>query len=488
MNTTVVTAQGAVRGLRRDGTTVFMNIPYAAPPTGAARFAAPRPHDPWDGVRDATGPGPTAPQAERTLGNVDMTPYFGPGWVPGEDFLTVNVWTPATSGPPLPVLVFVHGGGFVAGSTRSEIYDGGAFARDGVVLVTLNYRLGVAGFLDLPGAPANRGLLDVIAALRWVRRNIAAFGGDPDRVTLSGQSAGATIVAGVLAAPEAEGLFRRAITQSGSGLGAFTPEQAARVTHAAARALGVEPHAGAFEDIPDRRLVEVMSELPGIDLRTATHFDPLIGLSPFSLVLDRQPAEAVAAGRGGGVDLLVGTNTEEGNLYLAPFGNLSGSTAADVEAAAARSHPEPARLAETYRRSRPRASAGELRSAIMGDALFGVGSRRLADAHAGVTFRYSFAWRSNALDGELGATHAVELPFVFDVTGLPRLRGPRALLGPDEPPADLAARTHAAWVAFATTGDPGWDRYDTGRRATMRIDGKWSLVNDPRGEEFRAWP
>ncbi|WP_433243113.1 carboxylesterase/lipase family protein [Actinomadura nitritigenes] len=496
----VATAQGAVRGLRRDGAAVFLNIPYAAPPAGASRFAAPRPHAPWDGVRDATEPGPTAPQPERRLGDVDMTPYFGPGWIPGEDFLTVNVWTPETGGARLPVMVFVHGGGFVAGSTRSEIYDGAAFARDGVVLVTLNYRLGVQGFLDLPGAPANRGLLDVLAALRWVRENIAAFGGDPDRVTLLGQSAGATIVGGVLAAPEAgstgrQGLFRRAIVQSGSGMGAFTPEQAARVTRAAARALGVEPHADAFAAIPDQRLVEVTGELSGIDLRTETHTDPLIGLSPFSIVLDRQPAEAVAAGQGAYVDLLAGTNAEEGNLYLAPFGNLSTSTAADVDAAAARSHPRPAHLVETYRKTRPGASAGELRSAIMGDALFGAGTRRLADAHAGrmhasrtsATYRYSFEWRSNALDGELGATHAVELPFVFDVAGLPSLRGPAAILGPDEPPGGLAARMHAAWVSFAATGDPGWDRYDIERRATMRIGDEWAVVDDPHGEELQAW-
>jgi para-nitrobenzyl esterase len=486
-----VTAQGPVRGLRRDGTTAFLNIPYAAPPVGAARFRAPQPHAPWHGVRDATEPGPNAPQAERKLGSLDMSPYFGPGWIPGEDYLTVNVWTPETVGARLPVMVFVHGGGFVAGSTRSELYDGANFARDGVVLVTLNYRLGIPGFLHLPGVPANRGLLDVIAALRWVRENIAAFGGDPAGVTLFGQSAGATIVGAVLATPEAKGLFQRAIVQSGSGLGAFTPEQAARVTRAAAGALGVESHAEAFTSIPDQRLVDVMPELSGIDLRTETHSDPLIGLSPFSVVLDQQPAEAVAAGHGAGVDLLVGTNTEEGNLYLAPFGNLSTSTAADVDAAAARSHREPARLVETYRKARPQASFGELRSAIMGDALFGAGSWRLADAHAGheasATYAYTFAWRSTALGGELGATHAVELPFVLDLTGLPRLHGPEALLGPDEPPADLAARMHAAWVAFARTGDPGWDRYDTSRRATMRIDGAWTVVDDPRGQERRAW-
>ncbi|WP_030909994.1 carboxylesterase/lipase family protein [Streptomyces sp. NRRL F-5126] len=486
----VTTAQGAVRGLRRGGITTFLNIPYAAPPRGAGRFEPPRPHERWDGVRDATAPGPNAPQSERRLGSVDMSPYFGTGWIPGEDYLTVNVRAPE-GGRDLPVMVFVHGGGFVAGSTRAALYDGSGFARDGVVLVTLNYRLGIAGFLDLPGAPANRGLLDVVAALRWVGENISSFGGDPRRVTLFGQSAGATIVGGVLAAPGARGLFRRAIVQSGSGLGAFTSEQAARVTRAAARVLGVEPHAGSFADIPDDRLVEAASRLGGIDLRTETHYDPLIGLSPFSLVLDRQPAESVAAGLGNDADLLIGTNTEEGHLYLVPVGTYDTSTARDVDDAAARSHPDPARLVEAYRKARPGASLGELRSAVMGGALFGAGSWALADAHAARpgsgTYAYEFSWRSRALDGRLGATHAVELPFVFDVADLPRLRGPAALLGPEEPPADLAGRMHAAWVRFARTGNPGWDPYDGERRATMRIGTEWAQVDDPGGRERQAW-
>ncbi|MEU6089829.1 carboxylesterase family protein [Streptomyces sp. NPDC047085] len=488
----VTTAQGAVRGLRQDdGTAAFLNIPYAAPPLGAGRFAPPQPHEPWDGVRDATVPGPNAPQSERKLGSIDMAPYFGTGWSRGEDYLTVNVWTPAAAQSDLPVMVFVHGGGFVAGSTRSAMYDGSAFARDGVVLVTLNYRLGIAGFLDLPGAPANRGLLDVVAALRWVRENIAAFGGDPDNVTLFGQSAGATVVGGVLATAEAAGLFRRAIVQSGSGLGAFTTEQAARVTVAAAEVLGVEPHVDAFAEISDERLVEAASKLAGIDLQTATHHDPLIGLSPFSLVLDTQPAVSVAAGHSSDVDLLVGTNTEEGNLYLVPVGKYASSTAEDVDDAAARSHPDPARLVETYRKSRPEASFAELRSAIMADALFGAGTRALAGAHAAhpesATFAYEFAWRSHALDGELGATHAVELPFVFDLTHLPQLVGPAALLGPDKPPVDLAARMHETWIRFATTGDPGWDPYDTERRATMHIDAQWTQIDDPRSQERQVW-
>ncbi|MFI5852625.1 carboxylesterase/lipase family protein [Streptomyces parvulus] len=488
----VTTAQGAVRGRRQDdGTATFLNIPYAAPVLGAGRFAPPQPHEPWDGVRDATAPGPNAPQSERKLGGIDMAPYFGAGWSRGEDYLTVNVYRPAAGEGDLPVMVFVHGGGFVAGSTRSALYDGAAFARDGVVLVTLNYRLGISGFLDIPGAPANRGLLDVVAALRWVRGNIAAFGGDPDNVTLFGQSAGATVVGGVLATPDAAGLFRRAIVQSGSGLGAFTTEQAARVTKAAAEALGIEPHVDAFADISDERLVETASKLAGIDLRTETHHDPLLGLSPFSLVLDTQPAVSVAAGLSADVDLLIGTNTEEGNLYLVPVDKYADSTAGDVDDTAARSHPKPAQLAATYRDTRPGASLGELRSAIMGDALFGAGSWALAGAHAGhpgsATFSYEFAWRSHALGGDLGATHAVELPFVFDNAELPRLAGEGALLGPDKPPADLAARTHHAWIRFARTGNPGWDPYDTTRRATMRIDAEWTQVDDPRGREREAW-
>lgn len=487
----VTTSRGAVRGRRQDGVLSFLNIPYAAPPTGAGRFEAPRPHDAWHEVRDATVPGPNAPQSERRLGGVDMSPYFGAGWSRGEDFLTVSVWTPQDAEAALPVMVFVHGGGFVAGSTRSALYDGTAFARDGVVLVTLNYRLGIGGFLDIPGAPANRGLLDVVAALRWVRENIAAFGGDPDLVTLFGQSAGATLVGGVLADPGATGLFRRAIVQSGSGLGAFTTEQAARVTKAASEALGVEPRAGAFAEIPDERLVQVAADLTGIDLRTGTHHDPLAGISPFSLVLDTQPAQGVAGGTGADVDLLIGTNSEEGNLYLVPTGEYGRSTAADVDALAARSHPYPAELVHAYRTARPGAGPGALRSAVLGDALFGAGSWALATAHAAHatagTFRYEFAWRSGALDGQLGATHTMELPFVFDLTHLPRLHGPGALLGPGGPPADLAARVHETWVRFARTGDPGWHAYDNDRRATMRIDAEWRRLDDPHGQERRAW-
>jgi len=444
----VTTAEGAVRGRATEHAHVFSAVPHAAPPTGADRFAAPRPHPPWPGVRDATRPGPTAPQPHRDgFGALDMSPYFGPGWVRGEDYLTVDVWAPRAAGG-CPVMVFVHGGGFTAGAARAPLYDGSAFARDGVVLVTVNYRLGVAGFLDLPGAPRNRGLLDVVSALRWVRRNIAAFGGDPDNVTVFGQSAGATITGALLSTPEADGLYSRAIVQSGSGLGAFTPEQAARVTRAAADRLGVPATVDGVAAVPDERLVRLVPELTGLDLRTADHTDPLVGLSPFSLVLDRQPADADDSR----VPLLIGANTEEGNLYLAPQGALDTTTADDVRALAQRVGGDPDAL-----RARRRAGAdwGVLRSSLLSEALFGAGTRALAAAHPGPVHTYEFGWRSPALGGRLGAAHVVELPFVFDAVGAPGLHGARGLLG-DAGDAGLASRVHRAWVEFARTGDPGW--------------------------------
>ncbi|OXM46794.1 carboxylesterase/lipase family protein [Amycolatopsis alba] len=415
MSVQAETPAGAVRGRRDSFGEFYRAIPYAAAPLGPGRFLPPVPHAGWSGVRDATRPSPTAPQPVRDFGELDMTPYFGPGWVRGEEYLTVDVWTPAADGGKRPVLVFVHGGGFVTGSTRAALYDGRAFARDGVVLVTVNYRLGVPGFLALDGAPANRGLLDVLAALGWVRDTVAVFGGDPDNVTVFGQSAGATLTGALLATPEAEGLFRRAIVQSGSGTGAFTPEQAGRVTAAAASALGAAPTAEAFGEIPDERFLEILPALAGLDLRTETAPDPLAGLSPFSLVLPVQPADGLL---GGDVGLLIGTNTEEGNLY------------------------------------------GVADPVALGDTLFGAGTARLARAHArisgGRTHVYSFGHRSTALGGRLGAAHTVELPFVFDVAGEPWLHGENGLLGPDPAPEGLAARMHGAWVSFARTGDPGW--------------------------------
>lgn len=479
----ITTTTGPVHGLRNSDGAVFFDVPYAAAPVGVLRFAAPRPHAPWTEIRDATHQGPTAPQPRRDgFGSLDLSPYFGDGWTPGADYLTLTIWTPTPQDRPAAVMVFVHGGGFVAGSTRSALYDGQSFARDGVVLVTVNYRLGIPGFLHLDDAPDNRGMLDVLAALRWIQDNIAAFGGDAGNVTLFGQSAGAVLVGGIVADPAATGLLRQAIIQSGTGTGALTTDQASRVTDRAFHELGIAPTTLAIAEIPDERFVEIMPQLGTVDLRIGDTFHPLGGITAFSLVLDRQPADALAAGLSAEVDLLIGSNTEEGNLYLAPHGSLVNTTEADLLAAAAQSHQRPAELVHDYRARHPGSSNSALHSAIVTDALFGNGTARMAAAHAAApgtrTFRYEFSWRSDALDGRLGAAHVVELPFVFDRVGLRSLHGPQALLGTTEPPADLAQRMHRAWVGFATTGDPGWAPHDPVHRQIMRIGQTWESVHD----------
>ncbi|MBI0293327.1 carboxylesterase family protein [Streptomyces sp. PRKS01-29] len=475
----VTTAQGTVRGVQHDGVHAFRGIPYAAPLTGASRFAAPEAPRPWSGVREsAVSPtAPTPPPGSRVNG-LDLTALTGDGWIEGLEYLTLNVWTPEPAAAGLPVMLFVHGGGFLAGTGQALLYDGTSFARNGVVLVTCNYRLGAPGWLLLPGRPDNRGTLDVIAALSWIQENIAAFGGDPGNVTIFGQSAGAALTATVLAHPAAPTLLCRAISQSGNAMGAFTTEQATRVTYAVARHLGVRPTIEDFADIPDARLVSAITGIAGLDLTTEEQPDPLLGLTPLAPVLtagtlEQQPAEAVASGAAAGIDLLVGTNTDEAALYLAPTGALAATSEEDLLALAARIHPEPHGLLHAYRAQHPHASAAQLRTAIMTDHLFASGSRRLAHAHAqhpdSRTYSYEFSWRSAAFDGNLGACHCIELPFVFNRADLPSLSGPQALLGPGPAPLEEAAAVHATWARFASTGDLDGHHSD-GSTQALRIE------------------
>ena len=486
---------GPVRGLAHKTFRVFHSIPYAAPPTGAARFEDPREHARWTAVRDATVAGPTAPQLPRgRLGPLDVTVYFAPGWVEGDDYLTVDIWTPprTSSGTSrqAPVLVYVHGGAFIAGSSHSPLIDGRRFAEHGVIVVTVAYRLGPAGFLDLDGAPRNRGLADVVAALRWVNRNIAGFGGDPANVTLAGHSAGAFLTAAAIASPDTGGLFHRAIMQSGTGTGAFTPEQAAIVRESAAEALGIPATLSGFAALSDRELLAAIPVLTGIDLSTTAARDPLQKITPLGIVLDEQPAATVARGRGQPVDLLVGHTTQEGNLYLLPTGALDATTPADLYQAAAYAHPDPERLLEIYTAAHPGLSQGDVRSAILGDAVFGAGSRAMADRHAATsarsTFAYAFEWRSTALGGRLGAAHIVDVPFAFGTVS-PGLQADHLLLGATPPPRALARSLHAAWCEFIATGSPGWKPYDLTDRATMILGDQNTLAHDPYAAERSAW-
>ncbi|CAM5294723.1 carboxylesterase/lipase family protein [Streptomyces cyaneofuscatus] len=479
------TVQGTVRGAVERGVAVFRGIPYAAAPVGARRFRAPEPPEPWEGVRDALAFGPTAPKRPYAPPLDRLLPDPA---VEGEEWLNLNVWTPSTEGAEggeraegLPVLVWIHGGSLLHGSSAVPVYDGSAFARDGVVLVSVNYRLGVEGFGLFPDAPANRGLLDQLAALEWVRENIAGFGGDPDRVTVAGESAGAVSIGALLATDRAAGLFRRAVLQSGAPA-ALTPDAARGTTELIARRLGVPATAAAFAAVDPAALLTAQTEV-------TSGGNPLTGRNSFQLVVDgelltQDPAEALRTGpAAAGIDLLMGTNTEEYRLWFVPGGLTERISRLKLRLALLK-FKVPNATARTYRSNRPDATPGELLGALATDLLLRVPLNRLADARAGApgsTYVYEFGWPSPVQ--RLGACHALELGFVFDTLAHPDTM---ALTGPDAP-QELADAMHRAWVEFATTGDPGWPSWDASRPVRFFGPGAPALVLAPRDDELRSW-
>ena len=482
-------ADGAVRGSVADGVQRFLAIPYAAPPFGDNRLRPPQPVEPWSGVRDAGSYGPKPPQLPYPPPWNALIPERGPD---GEDCLNLNLWTPDTGAAGLPVMVWIPGGMFEAGSGAT--YDGARFARDGIVCVTINYRTGAEGFLHLGKENTNRGLLDQIAALEWVRHNIPAFGGNPDNVTVFGQSAGAMSVGTLLSVPRAKGLFRRAIAQSGGAHQVIRVETAEKVTRQFAQKLGVAATREAIAAVAPDRLLQVHAELKA-DL--VAHPDPgrwgaetVASVLLWQPVLDgdlipARPIDRVAAGDAADIDLMTGSTTEEWNLFLVPAGAIEQITREMLPGAiAAYGLPVEATLA-AYRAAHPGASAGELLAAVQGDWYVRIPALQLADAHAknsAATWTYEFAWRSPQYGGRLGACHGADVAFVFDQLG----PDTEPLEGPD-PPQELADRMHRAWVAFAKTGNPGWRKYDLTRRATMRFDLRSRVVNDPRSRERALW-
>ncbi|MFI6498115.1 carboxylesterase/lipase family protein [Nonomuraea typhae] len=450
------TAYGTVRGRPDDrvpGVTAYLGVPYAAAPFGPDRFRAPRAPEVWDGVRDAVTFGATAP-APRSRPPFDVLMPIAD--IPGEHCLNLNIWTPGGEG--LPVLVWLHGGGFQHGSNSYDLYGGANFARDGVVFVGVNYRLGFEGFALLPGAPANRGLRDQIAALEWVRENIAAFGGDPRNVTLVGNSAGGACVAALLSLDL--GLFRRAVVQSGSAGWVQAPEDAMLVTGEAAGRLGVEPTAEGFATLDSARIAEVQGAIEG-EVNAwpdPERWGPTTAAAAMSTqpVLDgdllvRAPLHALAAGAGKDVPLLTGYTSEESRLFMVPTGAAEMLTH-DMVTATARATGVPDEVLAAYRERYADLSPGELLTVLDSDRHFRIPAYDLAEAHAGTTWMYEFGWRSSV--GDLGACHVLEVGFVFD-----NLHAHEILAGPDAPQG-LADAMHRAWTGFATHGDPGWDRYD----------------------------
>ncbi|MHB8245069.1 MAG: carboxylesterase/lipase family protein [Acidimicrobiales bacterium] len=504
----MTTISGTVVGDREtDDLCVFKGIPYAAPPIGLLRLRAPRPVVPWRGDLDATSFAPMSIQPP-------PDPYTS---VPGdptdqsEDCLYLNVFSPDVTGNGggLPVMVWIHGGGYVSGSATSSLYAGDRLAQQGVVLVTVNYRLGALGWLahpsladpDMPEAGfGNWGLQDQIAALEWVRSNIASFGGDPQRVTVFGESAGAMSVAALLATSAPRRLFRRAILQSGAAL-ALGEETGRRVAEELAAALGLaEVSRDALSELP-------ASEILRAQMATSARYE-ILGL-PFQPVIDGRvlpshPAAAIAAGSAEGIDLLVGTNKDEWRFWTWSTPSLREMDGARLERLVGRliegvgltGSLDPSATIDTYRlalQSRDESSApSDIYSAISSDWTFRVPAMRLAatcEEGSSRAFAYLFDWASPFGGGVLGACHALDLPFVF---GSCSNQFVAIFSGGGEEAEQLSEKMRAAWASFAATGSPEclevgeWPAYDTERRATKRL-GRVSEVIDAPMELERRW-
>jgi para-nitrobenzyl esterase len=473
----VQTSGGPVRGVRREGVVRFLGIPYAAAPVGELRFRPPVAHEGWSDVRDASAPGPTAPHSVKPFPGLDVEPLIGSGWRKGDDFLNVNVWAPdgPAEGALRPVMVWIHGGGFVLGSNFAAIQDGSAFARSGLLCMAINYRMGVEGFLPIPGVPTNLGLRDMLFALQWVRDNAASFGGDPDNITLFGESAGAMAIADLMTSPLARGLFRRAIVQSGHGAMVRPIPVARRLVRKVAKLLGVTPDEAGFRSASPEACVAAVETVSRptarIDLRDGDGREPVFGISRFvpvhgDDVLPESPLEALKKGAGAEFDLLIGANAEEMNLYLVPTGVREKVGRLLSWFVLSRSQPRAWSALKAYGLGATGKSPGQALTDAMTDLVFRWPARRFAEEHRGRTHFYELEWRSPAFGGGLGASHGMELPFVFDT--LASVTGPEGLVG-EAPPQALADRVHALWAGFATDGSLPWAEFDRDTRQVYRL-------------------
>jgi para-nitrobenzyl esterase len=499
----VATRAGRVLGFERRGVQHFKGIPYATPPRGDLRFRAPERPKPWEGVRPAQEFGPSAPQGPPAL-RIAGSLLGGPG--ASQDCLYLNVWTPAADRARRPVLVWIHGGAFVMGSGSSLLYSGSRLASRGdAVVVTLNYRLGALGFLDVsalergPQAPpANLGILDQIAALEWVRDNVEQFGGDPENVTLFGESAGAMSVATLLAVPRARGLFHRAILQSGAAENVSTREQAREVATRFLFELGVErADVAALGRVP-------MTDLIGAQQRTIRALTSLRGVLPWQpsvdgVLIPEPPLAAVERGAGARVPMLIGTNREEWKLFLFGIPRARSLREEGLRRRLAAALPEDAverALAAYGPGSAPgpaSATPHDLWIAFQSDRVFHVPAERLADAHARhvpQTFRYLFDYAPRLLRKRLGVCHGLEIPFVF---GTLRARMLAPFLATSERARRLSERMQDAWVAFARSGNPeheglpGWPEHRVDARDALVLRPSPAVARDPFARARRFW-
>jgi para-nitrobenzyl esterase len=486
---------GKIRGqVTANGVVAFKGIPYAAPPVGDLRFQPPQPAKPWSGTLRALDYGKAEIQPRNAIAGTAPQQQ-------SEDCLFLNVWAPKLDSRRRPVMVWIHGGGFKNGSGSDPLYDGSNLARRGDVdVVTINYRLGPFGFLYLGGVggtayaqSGNLGLLDQVAAVKWVRDNIGAFGGDPSNVTIFGESAGGMSVCALLGMPEAKGLFRHAIAESGAANMVRDTATASVITSGFMTAAGATD-VNALKALSARQMVAAESKMVSPSAQSEFVFGPVVD----GAALPQPPLQTIAAVGASGVDLMIGTNHDEIRLWTLaapavarlPLGVLASYIPTVQGACNATAPGSTGAVAASYQSRMPGASDGDVSMAVLTDSIFRVPSIRVAEAQSpgqSNTWMYMFSWPSPETPS-VGACHAIELPFVFG-----NFNGQVERLVGTSPPQALSNTIQDAWAAFARTGNPNkagvpaWKAYETGTRATMVFNTTTSQQDDPAGQDRLVW-
>jgi len=485
--TTIDLQYGIVEGYSEKDLYIFKGIPYAEPPIGDLRFCPPIPKIPWDDVFNAKSFGPCAFQ-----GYTHLEEFLGKHEPESEDCLSLNIWTPGVDDAKRPVMFWIHGGSFIMGGSNSPVYDGGNLAHRGnMVIVTINYRLGAFGYLYVPSVMANVGSLDQILALKWVHDNIALFGGDPNNITIFGESAGGYSAVTLAAMPAAQGLFHRIIAQSAP---IIDPRVDKKPTKTLMRSLGLKTgDIDALRDISPEKIIEVQNEITKNEILA---FRPLIDGN----TLPVHPLQEFKKGTYKHIDLMIGNNLDEAKLYTSldpTISKINDEKFIIGYLATIRFNTDKAKsILSTYKNAREGKASNEpkdLLDAILTDVIFRIPTIRLLEAqsiHQTNAYNYLFAWQTPFLDGKLGACHALEIPFVFNSLEDPTMKefvGRRPNLEP------LCEKIMDAWISFAHTGNPNhdgipyWPSYDKEKRATLIFNDECKIANALFDEERLAW-
>ena len=499
MQAIVTTKNGKVEGIYSDGIYTFKGIPYAAAPVGEFRWLPPQPVKSWDGVRPAREFGPVAPQNLMTIGVIKHAEQ-----PQNEDCLFLNIWTPGIDDSHRPVMVWIHGGAFTIGSGSEDMYDSPVLAERGnIVLVTINYRLGMLGFLRLKEAtggkiPAtgNEGLMDQIAALKWIKENISAFGGDPSNITVFGESAGGMSIGCLMAMPSARGFFHKGILESGVGSTAVPLNEANDVAERFIELSGINrDDVKSLRELSPEQLLDMEMKL-----RTALAGPgELVKITATAPVIDGElipgvPNEVARKGSAKDIPVIIGTNLEEWKLFgmMRPDADKMDDTALVNNLGAYMPVEDTSDLIKAYREARKKrgevAAPVELFSAINTDLMFRIPALELVEAqrdNGQLAYNYLFAWKSPVLNGMLGACHALEIGFVFGTYN-------DTFCGSGLDADKLSMCIQDAWLAFAHTGDPScdcigkWPVYGE-RRMTMILDKECHVEEAAYEDERRAW-